>query len=152
MAETKQFCTFYLDNLFFGVGVEHIQEVLRYHEMTPVPLAPDVIEGFINLRGQIVPALDLRRRLNVDKKTDGVNPMNVVVTINGEVVSLLVDKIGDVLDVDDSLFETPPETLSGNTKEVIHGAYKLEERLLLVLNIEKVLEIFTLEDKEVLVH
>lgn len=137
MNEVKQFCTFYLDKLLFGVEVEKVQEVIRYQEMTRVPLAPAVMRGLINLRGQIVTALDLRRRLELPDRPPDRLPMNVVVRTGEEAVSLLVDEIGDVLEVDEEAFEAPPETLQGETRELICGAYKLRDRLLLMLDTDK---------------
>jgi purine-binding chemotaxis protein CheW len=141
MALVKQFATFYLDRLLFGVEVETVQEVIRYQEMTRVPLAPAVVAGLINLRGQIVTALDLRRRLELAERAEGRLPMNVVVRAGDEAVSLLVDEIGDVLEVEDESFEPPPETLKGVARELIRGAYKLKDRLLLVLDTEKAVSI-----------
>jgi purine-binding chemotaxis protein CheW len=137
MANAKQFATFHLDRLLFGVEVGKVQEVIRYQEMTRVPLASSVVAGLINLRGQIVTALDLRKRLELAERTSDRLPMNVVVRNGEEAVSLLVDEIGDVLEVEDEAFETPPETLKGNARDLIRGAYKLKERLLLVLDTEK---------------
>jgi purine-binding chemotaxis protein CheW len=131
-----QYCTFYLDNLFFGVEVEKVQEVIRYQEMTRVPLAPYVVQGLINLRGQIVTVIDLRRRLELNPRPDGQLPMNVVVRTDDGPISLLVDEIGDVLDVDSGSFERPPETLRGVARQLIRGAYKLKDRLLLTLDTE----------------
>ena len=141
MALVKQFATFYLDRLLFGVEVGTVQEVIRYQEMTRVPLAPAVVTGLINLRGQIVTALDLRRRLELAERAAGRLPMNVVVRAGDEAVSLLVDEIGDVLEVGDDSFEPPPETLKGEARELIRGAYKLKNRLLLVLDTEKAVSI-----------
>ncbi len=140
MNKSSQFCTFYLEDYFFGISVKLVQEVIKFQEMTPIPLAPPCTEGFINLRGQIVTAIDLRRRLGYKKREDGEKPMNVIVHYGQEPVSLLVDKIGDVIEVDESLFESPPDTLTGETREVVDGVYKLENQLLLVLNIEQVLK------------
>lgn len=137
MSSEQQYCTFYLDGLFFGVEVRKVQEVIRYQEMTRVPLAPPVIKGLINLRGQIVTALDLRRRLELSPRPDGELPMNVVVRTDEGAVSLLVDEIGDVLEVTDDAFERPPETIDGVARELIRGVYKLRERLLLILDTEK---------------
>lgn len=132
-----QFCTFRLDGLTFGVEVDRVQEVIRSQELTVVPLANPVVQGLINLRGQIVTALDLRRRLELPVRPDDRKPMNIVVrTATGE-LSLLVDEIGDVVDVDEATFESAPETLSGVARELIVGAYKLEDRLLLVLDTER---------------
>jgi purine-binding chemotaxis protein CheW len=134
MTSEKQFCTFSVDGLFFGVEVLQVQEVIRYQEMTPVPLAPAVVNGLINLRGQIVTAIDLRRSLGLTERPAGSLPMNVVVRTDDGVVSLLVDEIGDVLNVDEDSFERPPETLSGTARELITGVYKLKGRLLLILD------------------
>ncbi len=132
-----QYCTFYLDGLFFGVEVAKVQEVIRYQQMTPVPLAPRVIEGLINLRGQIVTAIDLRRRLELAERPADALPMNVVVQTDDGAVSFLVDDIGDVLALEDSTFEPPPETVQGVAAELIRGAYKLKDRLLLVLDVDR---------------
>ena len=96
----KQYSTFYVSDLYFGIDVLNVQEVLRYQQMTRVPLAPDVIEGLINLRGQIVTAVDLRKRLNVQPRDRSSAPMNIVVRSEEGAVSLLVDEISDVLQVD----------------------------------------------------
>jgi purine-binding chemotaxis protein CheW len=141
MAEEKQFCTFFLDGLFFGVGVQKVQEVIRFQEMTRVPQAPPVVGGLINLRGQIVTALDLRRRLELREREAGQRPMNVVVRTDDGVVSLLVDEIGDVVEVDQESFEPPPETLRGVARELVRGVYKLKDRLLLLLDTERVVNL-----------
>ncbi len=134
MAKTQQFCTFFLQDQFFGVPVQQVQEVIRYQEMTRVPLVPSVIRGLINLRGQIVMALDLRRRFGMEDRTDSQLPMNVVVRTDDGAVSFLVDEIGDVLEADEEHFEPPPETLKGQARELVRGVYKLEQRLMLVLD------------------
>jgi purine-binding chemotaxis protein CheW len=141
MAHKMQFCTFYLDNLLFGVELTHVQEVIRYLEMTRVPLAPGVVSGLINLRGQIVTAVDLRRRLEIAPRSAGTLPMNVVVRSEDGAVSLLVDEIGDVVEVEESTFEPPPETLRGLVRTVILGVHKLNDRLMHVLDTEKACQI-----------
>jgi len=134
MTSSRRLATFSLADMFFGVDVLQVQEVIRCPEMTPVPLAPREIQGLMNLRGQIVTAIDLRRRLGFPERFSREPPMNVVVSREMEVVSLLVDEIGDVLEVDEAAFEAPPATLSGAVREVLTGVYKLEGRLLLVLD------------------
>ena len=140
MAQTHQFCTFYLDKLLFGVDLEKVQEVIRYLEITQIPLAPRVVSGLMNLRGQIVTGLDLRRRLDLPDRADGAAPMNVVIRSADGAVSLLVDEIGDVVEVTDESFERPPETLHGKVREVILGIHKLEKQLMHVLNTDKACE------------
>ena len=139
MSKPRQFCTFYLDRALFGVEVHKVQEVLRDQEMTPVPLAPEVVRGLINLRGQIVTAIDLRRRLARGPRESGGRSMNVVLRTEEGAVSLLVDEIGDVVEVDDSVLERPPENLRGVSRELISRVAKLERELLLLLDTDKVL-------------
>jgi purine-binding chemotaxis protein CheW len=136
-----QYCTFYVDGHFFGLDVLKVQEIIRYQEMTEVPLAHPVVCGLINLRGQIVTAIDLRRRLEfLDRPLDQL-PFNVVVQTDDGAVSLLVDEIGDVLEVPESAFELPPETLTGTARDLIRGAYKLPDRLLLILDTERTVNV-----------
>jgi purine-binding chemotaxis protein CheW len=136
VAGAQQFCTFFLKDQFLGLPVQQVQEVIRYQEMTRVPLVPHVIRGLINLRGQIVMAIDLRRRFGMEDRPDTERPMNVVVRTDDGAVSFLVDEIGDVLEVQDDRFENPPETLQGPGRELVRGVYKLQERLMLVLDTE----------------
>ena len=137
---TEQFCTFYVDELFFGVKVLQVQEVIRLQTMTVVPQSSAMVRGLINLRGQIVTAVDLRRRLNCADR-ENWEPMNVVIQTDEGAISLLVDEIGDVLEVSDDLLEPPPTTIQGRVKEVITGVYKLDGRLLLVLDTAKAISV-----------
>lgn len=140
MADEHQYCTFFLDGHYFGIDVLKVQEIIRYQEMTRVPLAPPVVRGLINLRGQIVTAVDLRRRLDFGDRAAGQEPVNVVVRTPDGAVSLLVDEIGDVLRVTEKHFESPPETLRGTARELVRGAYKLPGRLLLILDTDRAVE------------
>ena len=137
MGKTQQFCTFYLDKLLFGVELKGVQEVIRSLEMTKVPLAPGMVSGLINLRGQIVTAVDLRRCLELELRPAGMLTMNVVVRSEDGAVSLLVDEIGDVVEVEETTFEPPPETLRGSVRTMILGVHKLDGRLMHVLDMEK---------------
>ncbi len=141
MSDERKFCTFTLNGLLFGVEVSEVQEVIRHLNLTRVPLAPPIVRGLINLRGQIVTAIDLRCRLELDARAADQHPMNVVVRTDDEAVSLLVDEIGDVCEVEEGVFERPPETLNGVARDLIRGAYKLKDRLLLVLDTEKAVQI-----------
>jgi purine-binding chemotaxis protein CheW len=89
------------------------------------------------LRGQIVTALDLRRRLELPDRAADTKPMNVVVRSGDAAVSLLVDEIGDVVEIADDIFEQPPATLTGVARELVRGVYKMKDRLLLILDTEK---------------
>ena len=134
---SKQFATFNLDSLFLGVDVLKVQEVIRYQEMTRVPTAPSMVEGLINLRGQIITAIDLRLRLDLPPRAEGQLPMNVVVRTDEGALSFLVDEIGDVVEIADESFERIPETVTGVVRELVTGVYKLQGRLLLILDTEK---------------
>jgi len=136
-----QYSTFAVDGLHFGVAALRVQEFLRYQRMTQVPLAPGDVAGLINLRGQIVTAIDLRTRLGLPPRPDGRLPMNVVLRSDTGPVSLLVDEIGDVLDVADDTFEPPPATVGRPARDLILGAHKLPGRLLLVLDTDRAIAV-----------
>lgn len=133
---SRQLATFTLDGHCFGIAVEQVQEVLRSQSRTRVPLAPAAVAGLVNLRGQVLTAIDLRTQLGLPPRED-VEPMVVVVRVGGEPISLLVDAIGDVVDVDESDFEPPPDTLLDSGRDMLRGAYKLPDRLLLALDAER---------------
>ncbi|MEJ2189367.1 MAG: chemotaxis protein CheW [Acidobacteriota bacterium] len=125
-----QFCTFHVGDLFLGIEVERIQEVLRDAVITPVPLAPPEVRGLINLRGQIVTAIDLRRRFGLEDPSTDATPATLVLRFDDELVSLVADRAGD-----------PPDTLKGERRRLIRGAFKLEDRLLLALDVANALAI-----------
>lgn len=136
-----QYVTFLLDGALYGIEVNKVTEILRGEDITNVPLSPDAITGLVNLRGQIATLIDLRKQLKLPRREDEKDTMMVVVTLDGETLSLMVDSIGDVREVDESDFEAPPDTLSAEMRELILGAYKLSDDLLLVLDVERVVAI-----------
>jgi purine-binding chemotaxis protein CheW len=138
MLASRQICTFLVDGLCFGIDVRDVQEVIRFQEMTRVPLSMSMVRGLINLRGQIVTAMEMRERLGLTPRPDESRPMNVIVRSDDGPVSLLVDEIGDVIEIDEVQFEEPPERLSVAARDAVAGVYKLENRLLLVLDAAKV--------------
>jgi purine-binding chemotaxis protein CheW len=138
MAVTQQFCSFFVDGLYFGIEVERVQEVRNMMAMTRVPTAPRVVGGLLNLRGHIVTAIDLRRCLDLPDRRADQRPVNLILKTADGGVSLLVDRMGDVVDVAEDDFELPPQTLDARSRELIRGAYRLDGRLLLVLNLEPI--------------
>jgi purine-binding chemotaxis protein CheW len=136
-ATSGQLATFRLDGDLYGIEVEHVQEVLKSQGLTRVPLAPAAVAGLINLRGQVVTAIELRERLGRPPRPEGTDAVVIVVRLHGEAVSLLVDSIADVVDVDAADFEAPPDTLEGQARDLIRGAYKLHGQLLLALDVQK---------------
>jgi len=139
-------CTFRLGELNVGIDVTQVQEVMRDQCATKVPLVADVIHGLINLRGEIVTTIDLRRRLGLPARADDQLPMNVVIRTPEGPVALVVDDIDDVIDADERLFELPPPTLHGIRREFVTGVFKLEQALLLVIDLDRVLDPTTLHD------
>jgi purine-binding chemotaxis protein CheW len=131
---SRQYATFEVADQLFGLDVARVQEVLSFHEYTPVPLAPSSIGGLFNLRGQVIAAVDLRVQLGLPPRDFDGLVMNVIVRADDESVSLLVDRIGEVIELDDEAFEPPPDTLTGLSRELITGAFKLENRLMLALD------------------
>jgi purine-binding chemotaxis protein CheW len=129
--------TFTLGGRHYGVDVAAVREVLRGLPRTRVPLAPSSLAGLVNLRGQVLTAIDLREQLGLPPRPPEQDPMLVVVRAAGEPAALLVDSIGSVVDVEDEQFQRPPETLSGPVRDLIHGAYLLPDRLLLALDVAR---------------
>ncbi|MEM0926897.1 MAG: chemotaxis protein CheW [Planctomycetota bacterium] len=138
--ELKSFCTFRVDDLLFGVEVRQVQEVIRSHPTTSVPLAPPLVNGLMNLRGQIVSALDLRHALGLPHEEDA-KLMNVVIRSAEGPISLLVDEIGDVVEVEETRYEPVPETLQSEQRELLRGAFKLDDQLLLILDTDRVIHV-----------
>ena len=129
--------TFTLAGRLYGVDVNAVQEVLRGQPQTRIPLAPQSVSGLINLRGQVLSAIELRAQLGLPAREDEHEPMLVVVRVDDEAIALLVDSIGAVIDVDEGQFELPPDTLEGPSRELLLGAYKLDDRLLLALDVDR---------------
>lgn len=143
----RQFCTFFLDQIYFGIDIESIQEIIRDRPITRVPLAPSDIRGLIDLRGQIIPVVDLQHRLGIetqvsslstDRNVDEDGEYNIVIRIANEIVSLRVENIGDIIELADADLEPPIATLQGNIRNFLQGVYKLDRNFLLVLDPEKV--------------
>ncbi len=140
--ESLQYCSFHLGDLFLGISVGTVQEVIRTQVMTPVPLADPCVSGLVNLRGQIVTALNLRRQFGLDPNYPKP-PMNIVISNSDGAISLLVDEIGDVITVDAESFEEVPETLEPSYKALLDGVFKLDGSLLLLLNLETAIQVGT---------
>jgi purine-binding chemotaxis protein CheW len=139
MAGVRQFCTFMVDGLYCGLEIAYVQEILEGQHIVPVPLAPPVVSGLINLRGQIITALDMRRRMNMPDRPAGQEPAVIVVQTEEGAMSLLVDEIGDVSPVPDATFEPAPDTVPEDIRKLIFGTCKLKERLLIILNLHTIL-------------
>jgi purine-binding chemotaxis protein CheW len=145
---TAQYCAFFVDDLYCGVAIDQVREVTRQLEITPVPLAPAGIQGLLNLRGRVVTAIDLRRRLGLPPREADAMATNVIVRVDGEDISLLVDEVDDVYDLALDAFEDAPQTVSANARRFLRGVYKFDSRLLLSLDVDRVLDFEELESTD----
>lgn len=141
MKSEKQYCTFLVNDLLFGVEVLEVQEIMSEHKVAPVPLAPKTVAGLVNHRGQIVTTIDMRRRLELPDRPVDQHPMMLIARCKDESVGLLVDRIGDVISVSSDDYEPAPENVQAGTNELVEGAYKLADRLLLPLQLSRIAEI-----------
>jgi purine-binding chemotaxis protein CheW len=141
VALNGEFISFRVAGQLLGIPVQMVQEVLTAQRITRVPLAPAEVAGFLNLRGQIVTAVDLRARLDLEAREPGAAVMNVVVQDEGELFSLLVDEVGDVIEVSRDIFEEPPATLDERWRESCDGVYRLKEELLVAVNVPALLNV-----------
>ena len=136
-----QLSTFTVGHYLFGVDVSLVQEIMRVQSITPVPLTRPEIAGLINLRGEVLTAINVRNRLGLPPTTSDRDPINVVVRVDDEPVSLLVDEIGGVIEVSQVSFEATPATVDPRVRPLLMGAYTLPEQLLLKLDIRKLLQL-----------
>jgi purine-binding chemotaxis protein CheW len=148
MPSSQRFCTLLLNGHVFAVPLAKVQEVIQSRQTTRVPLAPDLVSGVLNLRGHIVSVIDLRRRLGFPDRQPEQPSMNIVVRSNEGAVSFLVDEIGDVLELELQALEGPPATLQGIAREVVRGVYKLADRLVVVLDIDRVADVREMSHSE----
>ncbi|HTB34058.1 MAG TPA: chemotaxis protein CheW [bacterium] len=141
--DSVQYCTFRVGGDEFGITAERVQEVLLTQPMTEVPLTHPVLRGLLNLRGEVVSALDLRRRLGQDDFAADAQPINIVVRDRGEMVSLMADEIGDVMELETSLQEPAPASLNPNLRGLITNIFMLKGRLLLIMDLDRLLDLDT---------
>ncbi len=145
VGNTKEFVTVELAGQRLGIPVLAVHDVLKAQNITRIPKAPASVRGVLNLRGRIVTAVDLRIHLGFDEREEGADTMSIVVEHNGDPFSLLVDSVGEVLALRDAQLEKTPATLESRLRSVSTGIYRLEEGLLVVLDVTRLLE-FKLED------
>lgn len=137
--ELLQLVTFKLENEEFGVDILNIQGINRMVEVTKVPNSPEYVEGIINLRGQVIPIIDLRKRLKMPDKSYSKDTRFIVVEFRNKVVGFIVDSVNKVLRIDRNLTEPPPNTATGIDTKYITAVGKLEDNLLILLDFEKIL-------------
>jgi len=138
--DATDYVTFVIAGQLFGIPVLKVQDVLAACEVTRIPLAPPEIAGALNLRGRIVTALDVRLRLGLPPSNDANERMSIVVEQSGELYSLMVDEVGEVLSLDPAGFQRNPPTLDARFREYSNGIFRLKERLLVVLDVDGLLD------------
>lgn len=131
----------------YGVPIQQVQEIISMENPTKMPQAPDFVEGIINLRGKIIPIIDLKRRFGMGAKKPGDECKGIWVQVEGKDVGIIVDEVTEVLRLSDSLVEPPPMAIGGMTDEYLTGVGKVDDRLLILLDMNK---IFSSADKEAL--
>lgn len=136
---TKDFVTMTLADQMFGIPVLQVQDILGPQKITRIPLAPPEVAGSLNLRGRIVTAIDVRTRLGLDQRDDGGKQMSIVVEYGGDLYSLIVDEVGEVMSLSENAFERNPPTLDLIWREVSNGVYRLDGRLLVVVDVARLL-------------
>lgn len=143
--ELLQLVTFSIGEEEFGVDILKVQEIIRTMEITKVPRAQDFVEGVINLRGKVIPIIDLRRRFGLDSKNHDKHTRIIVIEINNMIVGFVVDSVSEVLRIPASTVEPPPPVVAGLESEYISGVGKLQDRLLILLDLDKLLSSDDLE-------
>ena len=134
-----QLVTFHVGNEEFGVDILEVREINRMMEITRVPHSPDFVEGVVNLRGQVIPVVDLRKRFRLEALARDKNTRIVVVEMSESVVGFLVDSVSEVLRVSTAKVEPPPAIVAGIESDYIQGVVKLDDRLLILLDLQKLL-------------
>ena len=142
-----QLVTFSIGDEEFGVDILKVQEIIRTMEITKVPRAPMFVEGVINLRGKVIPIIDLRKRFGLETKSHDKNTRIIVIEITNMIVGFVVDSVSEVLRIPASTVEPPPPVVAGLESEYISGVGKLEDRLLILLDLNRLL---SREEKDVL--
>jgi purine-binding chemotaxis protein CheW len=137
--ELIQLVTFSIGEEEFGVDILKVQEIIRTMEITKVPRAQDFVEGVINLRGKVIPIIDLRRRFGLDSKAHDKHTRIIVIEINNMIVGFVVDSVSEVLRIPASTVEPPPPVVAGLESDYISGVGKLHDRLLILLDLDKLL-------------
>jgi len=137
--ENTDYLTIVIAGQLFGIPVLQVQDVLGAQKVTRIPLAPPEVAGSLNLRGRIVTAIDVRRSLGLAQRESKAREMSVVVEHENELYSLIIDQVGDVLSLQDDDFESSPATLDEIWRDVTIGIYRMQDQLLLVLDVPKLI-------------
>ena len=144
----EQVVVFGLGDELFGIDIARVQEIIRWQKVTKVPKAPHFVEGIINLRGRVIPVVDLRRCFGLEVVTQGKETRIVVVEIGGQIVGLIVDGVSEVLQVPGSVIEPPSPVVTTTESAYLRGIARLQEKLIALLDLEKVLSLHSITATE----
>lgn len=140
IADLLQLVSFKVGEEEFGIDILKVQEINRMLKVTKVPNAPDFVEGVVNLRGRIIPVIDLRKRLSIESKDHDHKTRIVVVDIEGNIIGFIVDEVNEVLRISKDIIENPPELVSRVNSDFITAVAKLEDRIIILLNLNHLLQ------------
>jgi len=138
-AEILQLVGFKIAEEEYAVDILMVQEIIRMMQVTKVPNAPDFVDGVVNLRGRIIPVIDLRSKLGLPRKEVDKDKRIIVVEVSGKTVGFIVDAVTEVLRIPASITEPPPDLITNVNSEFIKAVGKLEDRLLILIDLEKIL-------------
>ena len=147
MSEIKQYVGFVLGNERYAISITDVEEIIRLTEITPVPKAPDFIEGIINLRGRVIPVADLKKRINLGEATYDDKTRIIVVMLNDKRMGLIIDKVEEIIRIESDNIEQAPALTTNMDASYIEGVAKTDKAMIIILNIHK---IFTSEEQDML--
>lgn len=139
--ELLQLVSFTMGREEYGVDILKVQEINRMVQITQVPNSPDYVDGVINLRGRVIPVIDLRTKMGLGRKEHDKDTRIIVVELDGKTIGFIVDKVKEVLRIPSSIIEPPPDMVAGLDAEYITGVGKLEDRLLILLDLERIVSL-----------
>jgi len=142
------YATFYIDGFCFGITALDVLELNKNLDVTPVPKSPNTVRGLMNLRGQLVPAIDMYERLRLSKKSSLQESISIILQCDGFLIALLVDDVGPIISLDESSFELPPSNFSLVSRELVLGVHKLQDRLIIILNPKGIADFSGLNNKQ----
>ena len=145
LSEGLDYVTFHIGDFFFGIPAIHVVELSRNLDVTAVPKGPVSVSGLMNLRGQLVPAIDMHVRLGIENTQGGQKGVSIVLSSRGAQVALIVDSVGEILNLNSNFFELPPNKLTTFAREFVLGVYKLPDRLLLILDPIKIIDSISID-------
>ena len=144
----NDYATFYVHGLFFGINANDVLELNKNLDVTPVPKSPNTVRGIMNLRGQLVPAIDMYERLRLSNKSSRQETINIILQCDGFLIALLVDDVGPIISLDESSFELPPNNFSLVSRELVLGVHKLQDRLIIILDSKGIAQFSDINNKQ----